>query len=297
MMLLLLAAAACAVVLAAVAAWIALYPPVPRDLGGVTDLDTEARLVQIPRLGGDVLDGWLVAGRGRGVIVFFHGYGRAHDRGWRYASFLREAGYTFLAVDFRCSRARGRVPTTLGVHELEDARATLDWVRTEPTLAGLPLGLLGESLGGAVAIAAAAEYGEVRAVAVDCPFATSARALEDSIVRWARLPGRPLAPLARAFGRAFTGTDPGGFDVLAPAARLHDRPLYLVHSGRDDRLDPAHARDLWRAAGEKDPRWFLPASGHNEAWRDHRELYARRMTAFFDRALHGEGEGLSGELA
>jgi pimeloyl-ACP methyl ester carboxylesterase len=297
MILLVLAAAALAVVLAAATAWIALYPPVPPDLGGVADLDAEARRVRIPLPGGDALDGWLVAGRGRGVIVFFHGYGRAHDRGWRYASFLRAAGYAFVAVDFRSSRARDRVPTTLGAHELDDARATLDWVRTETTLVGLPLGLVGESLGGAVALAVAAEYGEVRAVAADCPFATSARALEDSITRWARLPSRPLAPLARALGRTLTGTDPGGFDVLGPAARLRDRPLYLVHCGRDDRLDPAHARDLWRAAGEKDPRWFLPACGHNEAWRDHPELYARRMTAFFDRALAGEGEGLAGELA
>jgi dipeptidyl aminopeptidase/acylaminoacyl peptidase len=273
-------------------AWLVLHPPVPRDLGGAPDLDAVARRVRIPVGATDALDGWLIEGRGRGLIVFFHGYGRRHDRGWRYAQFLRAAGYSILAVDFRSSRGGNRVPTTLGVRELEDARATLDWVRGEPSLAAMPLGLLGESLGAAVAIAVAAERDDVRAIAADCPFATSRRALEDTIERWARLPRWPIAPMARALGSAVTGVDPGGLDVLGPAARLRDRPLYLIHAGRDDRLDPSHARDLWRAAGEKDPLWFLPGSGHNEAWRDQPALYAQRMLAFFDRGLHGEGPGL-----
>src|SRR5512146_2436196 len=95
--------------LAGGSAWIALYPAVPADLGGVENLDHSARRVRIPVGEGDHLDGWYL-------------------------------------------------------HERRDARAALDWVREQPELRGGRVSLYGESLGGAVALALAAERPDVNAV-------------------------------------------------------------------------------------------------------------------------------------
>jgi dipeptidyl aminopeptidase/acylaminoacyl peptidase len=273
------------------AALLALYPWVPRDLGGAPDLDRRARRVRIPLADGDALDAWRLDGREPAAVLILHGYGRDHSRAWRYGAFLHAAGYSIVTFDFRSSRRRRRLPTTLGHHELPEAEAALAWMRGEPSLAGHRIGVLGESLGGAVAVCLAGRHDDVAALVADCPFAHAALALEDASQRWARLP-RAAGRMMRVLGRAATGVDPGGLTPEAWATRLTTRPAFFIHALRDDRLSPEHARRLWRAAGAKDPLWLIPGAGHNEGWRRHPAEYARAVTAFYDRHLLGRGPGV-----
>jgi len=273
-----------------------LYPPLPRDLGGAPNLDSEAERVRIP-VGRDELAAWVIPGHRDAVIVLFHGFGRTHHRAWRYATFLRRLGVHLVTVDFRSSRWRGRKPTTLGLHEREDARAVLDWVQRQPRFAGCRIGLFGESLGAAVALDLAAERGDVAAVVADCAFARAWQALEHACERCARLPRRPGATLLRSIGRAATGYDPGTFSPVDVVHALADRPVFFVHGAADNRVGDGQARLLWRAAGAKDPLWIVEGCGHTDAWRRHTRLYERRVTAFYACALFGEGAGLPpGEL-
>jgi pimeloyl-ACP methyl ester carboxylesterase len=266
----------------AASVWLALYPPVPRDLDGAPDLDAAARRVRIPLAPGDDLDGWVLEGPRRTVVVIFHGHGRDHARAWRYGDFLHRAGYDVLAVDFRSSRATRRAPTTLGATEIADAEATLAWVRAEARFRDHRIALLGESLGGSVALVLAARHHEVVAVVADCPFASGTRALEDTFAWWTKLPGPPIAAVARGLARALTGRDPGALDVVAAADSLRGTPLLLIHSEGDDRMRPAQVEDVWRAAGGKDERWLVPG-GHNEGWQRSRAEYERRVLAFLAR--------------
>ena len=271
-----------------------LYPALPPDLGGAENLDASARHVRIPLPDGDGLEGWHLPGGGRGALLLLHGFGRTHDRMWRYGVFLSRAGYDLLAVDFRSSRRRGRKPTTLGHHELTDAQAALDWLRVLPSLEGQAVGVMGESLGGSVALLLAACNTEAAAVVVDGGFSNAAKALEDSCERWAGLPGRPTAAFLRWVGRRLTGHDPGSVDVAAAAATLTNRPVMVIHSSEDDRLSTAHATALWHAAGGKDPLWLIHGAGHNEGWRHQGGLYEELVLAFLERPLRGRGPGLPG---
>lgn len=271
-----------------------LYPVLPSDLGGAENLDARAHCVRIPLRDGDGLDGWHLPGSGRGALLLLHGFGRTHQRMWRYGDFLNRAGYDLLAVDFRSSRRRGRKPTTLGHHELPDAQAALDWLRALPSLEGQPVGVLGESLGGSVALLLAACNPDIAAVVVDGAFSNAARALEDSCERWAGLPGAPTAALLRWIGRRVTGHDPGSVDVIAACEALAVRPVMVIHSTEDDRLSVAHATALWHAAGGKDPLWLIHGAGHNEGWRRQRGLYEELVLAFLELPMRGQGPGLPG---
>ena len=264
--------------------WLALFPGVPLDLGGVRNLDDRCEREVIPVSGADHLDAWFLPGTGRGVVVVFHGYGRDHHRAWRYARFLNRAGYAVLAPDFRSSRAGARKPTTLGYFECEDARATLDWLARRPESRSVPLLLFGESLGASVALVVASERGEVRAIVADSPFANGTRALDDAFERWAHVPRWPAAPIAAALAEGLTGHDPRQLDALAAARHLNGRPVLFIACERDDRLSVAQTRDLWNAAGGRDALWVLNDCGHTEAWQAHRREYERRVLEFFARA-------------
>ena len=262
-----------------------LFPPLPRDLGGAVDLDAEAEPVRIPVPGDGHLDAWYLRGHRPAVVVLLHGFGRTHHRAWRYAAFLRRLGVHVLTFDFRSARGRGRKPTTLGHHERLDAQAVLDWVLREPRLAGCRIGVHGESLGAAIALQLAAARPEVAAVVADGAFASSARALEDSCERWARMPRQPSASILRAVGYACTGHDPGATEPLRDAPRLADRPVFFIHGIDDDRIGEAQVRALWDAAGASHPLWIVPGAGHNEAWTNERIEYERRVSEFFAQHL------------
>lgn len=269
--------------------WLALYPAVPMDLGGAPNLDRRAQRVRIAVAPADSVDGWLLPGRGAATVLMLHGYGRDHHRMWRYASFLQPAGYGVLAIDFRSSRAVNRKPTTLGHYELEDARAALDWLEHDARTRDQRVLLLGESLGGSVALALAGERSEVAAVMADCPFESGARALEDACERWAHLPRWPSAAIVAAVGEGLTGVDPRGLDVVAAARHLAGRPVYLIACECDDRLSVDQARHIAAAAGAGDRLWVLPQCGHNQAWRDHRAPYERAALDFYRDALERPG--------
>ncbi len=265
------------------AAYLGLYPPVPRDFGGARNLDSEAEPVEIPMPDGDRLDGWFLPGTRPLGILLLHGYGRSHHRMWRYAGFLRDAGYPLLAIDFRSSRRARRLPTTLGIHELPDALAACRWLALRPGVEAIAV--MGESLGGTIALIAAAEDPTIAAVIADCPFATGKAAVEDMLGRFLRLPRRPSAAAARALGRWATGRDPYDVDAQLAATRLLDCPILFIHSSADERLAPAHTEELWKAAGAKDPVWWVPGAGHNQGWLRHRAEYERRVMSFLSEVV------------
>jgi uncharacterized protein len=270
------------VLLVAVWTWVALYPGIPTDLGGVESLDSEAVHVRIP-VARDSLDGWYLQGTEPGIVLLLHGHGRNHERMWRYGQFLRKAGYTLLALDFRSARPSHRLPTTLGYYELADAQAALEWLRGRPELGGNVIGVLGESLGGAVALRLAAANRDVIAIVDDSGFATGKDAIDDTFRRF-HLPTWPT-PLARAVAKTLTGHDPGDNDVLAAARALDGRPVLFVHGATDSYVSPEQTRALWRAAGERDSLWIIPSVGHNQGWVKDRTTYEGKVTSFFDQHL------------
>ena len=278
--------------LGAIALAAGLFPPLPRDLGGVEDLSGEAERVRIPLSHADALDAYVLGGTRPAVIVLFHGFARTHTRSWRYAAFLRCLGVHIVCFDFRSSRSTRRKPTALGGTEREDAAAVLDWVVGEPRFAGCRIGFHGESLGGSVALDLAARRPEVAAVVADAAFAVAGLALEDSCAGMVHLPRQPSASILRAVTRAVTGYDPGVFAPVDSVHGLSGRPVFFIHGARDPRISPNQSRELWRAAGAKDPLWIVPGAKHNEAWRVARGRYEASVTAFFAHTLLGDGEGI-----
>lgn len=262
-------------------AWLSLYPAIPRDLAGAKNLDAAARRVRIPVGDGDHLDAWLLPGTQRAVIVLFAGYARDHYRTWRYAQFLKPDGYTLLAVEFRSGRATNRKPTTLGAYEREDAEAVLAWLARRPEYRKARIGLFGESLGGATALAAAADHPEVTAVVVDCPFASGELAVRDAFACQLGMPAWPFAPLAVTFGRLATQRDFAGLDARAALRALGTRPVLLIQTARGDRFSVEQVRALEGAAGPGVEGWTVTDSRHNAVWLDHRREYEARVRAFF----------------
>jgi putative phosphoribosyl transferase len=114
-------------------------------------------------LEGAVLEGdLLVPKRANGIVVFVHGSGssRHSPRNRSVAQMLKRAGCGTLLFDLLTMNEERRRENVFDI-ELLSARLSgaIDWLRLDPTLAKLPVGLFGASTGAAAALWTAADPG------------------------------------------------------------------------------------------------------------------------------------------
>jgi hypothetical protein len=175
-------------------------------------------------------------------LVFCHGNaGSVLDR-VPLARLLAHAGIDVLLWDYRgYGRSSGR-PTEEGTYE--DARAVHTAVLERHDVDPGRLLLLGESLGGAVALKLASEYPPAGLI-LQSTF-TSVR--DVAAVHYPFIP-RPLVPDAYPSKSLI-----GGLRA----------PLLVLHGERDDIVPVAHGRALFDAAPEPKQIETFPLSGHND---------------------------------
>jgi pimeloyl-ACP methyl ester carboxylesterase len=253
--------------------WLAVRPPrlavrlVPGDVGlAVED-------VTITTDDGLRLAGWLVPREGAPTVVLLHGYPADKADMLPVAAGLAPR-FTVLLLDQRYfGGSEGRL-TTLGFKERRDLMRAVDFLAAR----GLgPVGVFGFSLGGAVALLAAAEDPRIRAVAAYAPFA-DLELLGRELYAWLWLLKYPLVGLTRVWSRLFLGHDITRPAPVEAAARL-TVPVLLIASREDEQIPFAHAERL-RDALAANPRaeFLLMARGrHGELPPD----LTARLTRFF----------------
>lgn len=219
---------------------------------------------------------WLPArpGPGKGVLVQFHGNGENMTSHFLYVWWLTLEGWDVLAFDYRGYGASGGEKSLPGA--VDDGVAALAYARERA--AGRPIAVVGQSLGGALALASLEKDGGegVKALILDSTFSSYRDIARDKLgqvwltwaFRW---------PLSYLVG-----------DALAPrrlAARRKPIPLLQFH-GRGDPVVPFHLgeRLFDEAAG---PKEFVAVdgAGHTEAFGALRARHQARIVTFLTKGL------------
>lgn len=151
------------------------------------------------------------------------------------------------------------------------------------------MGVFGLSMGGAVAIMAAARDPRIACVATHGAYATLHRAIRQ---RGRFLLG-PLGGLvslpASWWCRRWIGADPRSVSPLAVVREIYPRPLLIAHGGRDRIVSPADARALYLAAGARAELLQLPRSSHAAVHPQELGGYMERLREFYTMNLAGGG--------
>jgi pimeloyl-ACP methyl ester carboxylesterase len=219
--------------------------------------------------GGVRLVGWLfpAASPRKGLIVYLHGIADNRRSGIGFAQRFTAQGYDVLAYDGRAHGESGGAFCTYGFHERHDVSRALDSLGVAEAV------LFGSSLGGAVALQAAAGDTRVRGVIAQSAFADLREIVEER---------------ARGFGILFRSSDvaeairlaerKAAFraDEVSPRAlgpRIHV-PVLLLHGEKDRETSPAHARRIYDALAGPRRLVMVAGAGHNdvfgrpETWRE-----------------------------
>jgi fermentation-respiration switch protein FrsA (DUF1100 family) len=237
------------------------------------------------------LGGWFVpaAAPARGTLILCHGHAGSLDPDLKYVPAFHRQGYNVLQFDFRAhGRSEGQ-RVSMGYYERLDLLGSIDYVQAR----GIErVGVLGFSMGGAVAISTAARCPAIAAVVSDGGFARIRSALRAGIQERG-LPkslAAVLTPLAVRFAGWRLGCDLDDADPLRWIGDISPRPVLLIHAGQDIFVTRAEIEALYAAAGNPRELWSVPEAKHRRVDQVRPEEYMARILAFFDRWL-GEEAG------
>ncbi len=237
------------------------------DHGIAAALPVEPQDVRFAAPDGPRLHGWWLraAGPRRGVVVYCHGNAANITLHARYVGWLPAHGFDVLVFDYRgYGRSEGE-PTRAGL--VADAVAALDLaLREEPdrTLA------FGHSLGGAIAVVAAAQRPAVRAVVAESTF-PSFRAAARASAPWLT----PLVPSVIALG----------CDPESVVGSLAPRPLLVIHGTGDPIVPVRLGRALFEAASQPKEFWEVEVADHFTPWKALGAAFETRIVDFLGCAL------------
>lgn len=261
--------------------------------------------------------GWYVpAGNGAGptaaTVVLVHGHTATKSGILKYGEGLHEA-FNLVAFDLRNSGRSTGDQTTGGVLEQKDLRAIIDWL--ERTKHPAHIGVLGNSLGAATALAEATGDPRVEALALDSMH-TRVRYQVELRLQHAGHPAYPGTWAIFIAVRIRTGVDLGSVDAEDELSKVGQRPILLTHGTADNEDLPERTQALYGeaiAAGMRVELQWCDGSGHNapagmpaEVCRDAfggwvSDFFTRTLTSWLDpgsssrRGRHARGfiEGIS----
>lgn len=214
----------------------------------------------------------------KGVVIQFHGNGANMTSHFLYVYWLALEGWDVFAFDYRGYGGSGGNKSVAGA--VEDGAAALAYARRKAP--GLPLVVIGQSLGGALALAALDRDGGegVRALVLDSTFSSFRRIAREKLApHWLTWPLQwlPYALIS---------------DRIAPQRLIVRRkpvPLLMLHARKDPIVPYSEGRRLYeRAPGPKE-FWDVPGSGHTEAFGVQGAEFRPRLLKFLDGALSDGG--------
>ncbi len=209
---------------------------------------------------GTRLHGWFFPAKAErlGSVLFLHGNAENVSTHFAGAVWLTEGGFDVFAVDYRGYGRSEGAPTLDGLHL--DAAAALHTLLAMPGIAPEEVVVFGQSLGGAIALAALAESpakDELAGLVVEGAFSgyrgIAREKLADFWLTWA---------LQWPIGL----TVDDDYDLKAAAAGIAPLPLLIVHGQADDVVPPHHGDALFAAAREPKAIWRPARAGHIEAF-------------------------------
>ncbi|CAN5645171.1 MAG: alpha/beta fold hydrolase [Actinomycetota bacterium] len=223
---------------------------------------------------------WLPNPEARRTIITLAGHNAARHHVLGISSALHRAGANVLLFDNRGRGTSEGDKISLGHYERLDAEAAADYVvRRTPNL---PLGMMGFSMGGAVAIMAAARDERIKAVVADSAFASQSRLITYHLRQYV---GRFFAPAIFRLAKGALHYDIHEVEPGKDAAKISPRPVMFIHGELDTVTDPDDSIAMYKAAGEPKELWIVEGAGHVDAYFQDRGEYSWRVAEFFEKHL------------
>ncbi len=232
------------------------------------------------------LAGVFIEGTGDTTIILLHGYGRSKEQLLPQASFLNKAGYNIFMFDFRASGESEGKYITFGQREQRDLVGALEYLRTQKNVNQEKIGLLGFSMGGAVALMKSGDLPEIKAMVITSTYANFKTVIWNNFRRYLRgVPFFPLGYFTLWIIKFRTGCYLPTISPIRYIHKLKARPLMIIHSEYDKRVPIEDALEFYKKAPWLKEFWLVRDAHHGDIYSISKDQYEDKVTTFFDRYI------------
>ena len=224
------------------------------------------------------LHGWFFSGGpdAKGTVLVLHGNAENLSTHVNGVLWLVKEGFNLFIFDYRGYGKSTGNPSIQGVHL--DAEAALKTLLSLPQVDGKRVVVLGQSLGGAIAVYTVANFpykDRIAALVIDSAFSDYRRIAREKLAQlWITWP----------FQYPFSFLFNDDYSPVKWIRRVSPVPLLIIHGEKDTIVPVHHGRLLYDAALEPKEFWITEPEGHirslaDESVRTRLALYLRERLA------------------
>ncbi len=209
-----------------------------------------------------LLKGWFIYAAGKqakGTMILMHGISSCKNMMLPLAKELTDQGYNCICYDSRANGESGGINCTFGFYEKHDVSRYIDSaIIRYPHSA--PFGIMGHSLGAAVALQAMAVDKRIVCGIAESPFADLRSTTRDYFARMAHVRLDFIPDRALMFSEKIAGFSA---DSVCPAlaAKQITQPVMVIHGTSDERIDSKYGKLDFDNIASAHKFWYPVAGG------------------------------------
>ncbi len=220
----------------------------------------------------------------RGTILFLHGVGDCKIAGVAIARALYRQGFNVFLYDSREHGESEGYYCTYGFYEKHDVSAVITYLLANKNGSIGKIGVFGTSMGGAVAIQAAALDHRISAVVSEGSFTALRTIFVDYQKRIIKLPWHFLRNVALVQSQKMANFKARLVAPIEDIKRVRV-PVLISHGKNDSFIKAEYAQSLYDAANEPKQLVIVDRAEHNDVWEIGGATYENAIGSFFEKNL------------
>jgi len=193
---------------------------------------------------------WIPAGESaRGTVLFLHGVSECKIVGLPIAKRLHDAGFNVFLHDSRRHGDSGGCVCTYGFYEKLDVTTVINYLESRTDVKLGRIGLMGSSMGAAVAIQVAALDSRIAAVVAESGFASLRKVYDEYQKRMTKIPWHYLRNLVIKRSEHIAHFKASLVSPAEAVKHVHV-PIFLIHGTADNKIPSAASEQVFRNANE-----------------------------------------------
>lgn len=215
------------------------------------------------------------------TLILLHGISSCKEFFLPAAEKLAGEGMNVVLFDLRAHGQSGGEYCTFGYSEKHDVSTIVDWLLARDSTQ--KIGVMGHSLGGAIALQALAEDKRLQFGVIESTFNSLETVVEQYGVNYFGFRSPWMAHYVLDRSAVIAQFDPYKVRPMESAAQI-TQPVFVSHGDQDERIPWELGKQNYDQIASKDKQWYLiPNAHHNGLWAAGGKEYEAALMGFLER--------------